>query len=86
LTADLTRYVTENRLRNLISKIGDISSSDKSKLIGLLAKDALKDFEADFEEFKSLPKPEQKKVTAKLSDKVFNLIDQNFEDILKNNF
>ena len=33
--------MTENRLRNVISKIGDVKPNDMKKLAGLLTKDAL---------------------------------------------
>jgi len=83
---NLMRYVTENRLKNVISKIGQIGRNDKSKLIGLLAKDALKDYESDHPSFKELPKKDQKRLTGKFSEKVQNIVNKNFERILENDF
>jgi Rnl2 family RNA ligase len=41
---DMLTMVTFNRLDNVISKIGNIDQSQSSKLIGLLAKDVIEEF------------------------------------------
>lgn len=41
---DALRYVTPQRYDNVVSKIGEVSSKDIGKLIGLISKDALEDF------------------------------------------
>jgi Rnl2 family RNA ligase len=55
-------YITENRLNNVISKIGEISiPKDTGKLIGLFSKDVLDDFLKEHEsEYALLEKSEQK--------------------------
>ncbi|NDW08875.1 RNA ligase, Rnl2 family [Dysgonomonas sp. 520] len=55
-------YITENRLNNVISKIGEISvPKDLGRLIGLLSKDALEDFEKEHSsDYAFLEKSEQK--------------------------
>jgi len=83
---NLLRYITENRLRNVISKIGEIKRSDRSKLIGLFAKDIIKDFEEDYVEFKELPKEEQKKVLSRISRPATKMVEAKFEAILRNDF
>jgi len=83
---NLTRYVTENRLRNVLSKVGAVQSKDMSKIVGLLAKDALEDFSSDFPKWKELKKEEQKKVTSKLSPLVVNLVYSHWKEIVKGNF
>jgi Rnl2 family RNA ligase len=56
------QYVTENRLNNVISKIGHVSiPKDMGKLIGLFSKDALEDFLKEHSgRYASLEKSEQK--------------------------
>jgi len=56
------QYVTENRLNNVISKIGQISfPKDAGKLIGLFSKDILDDFLKEHSgDYASLEKSEQK--------------------------
>jgi Rnl2 family RNA ligase len=55
-------YVTENRLNNVISKIGEVSfPKDAGKLIGLLSKDILDDFLKEHSgSYAGLEKSEQK--------------------------
>jgi Rnl2 family RNA ligase len=55
-------YVTENRLNNVVSKIGHVSiPKDMGKLIGLFSKDALEDFLKEHSgRYASLEKSEQK--------------------------
>ena len=56
------QYVTENRLNNVVSKIGHISvPKDTGKLIGLFSKDALDDFLKEHSgEYAAIEKSEQK--------------------------
>jgi Rnl2 family RNA ligase len=55
-------FVTENRLHNVISKIGDVSfPKDAGKLIGLLSKDVLEDYLKEHSgSYAGLEKSEQK--------------------------
>jgi len=56
------QYVTENRLNNVVSKIGQVSvPKDTGKLIGLFSKDILDDFLKEHSgEYASIEKSEQK--------------------------
>eukprot|EP01124_Arcella_intermedia_P028349 TRINITY_DN5741_c0_g1_i1.p1 TRINITY_DN5741_c0_g1~~TRINITY_DN5741_c0_g1_i1.p1 ORF type:complete len:398 (-),score=89.71 TRINITY_DN5741_c0_g1_i1:121-1293(-) len=83
---NLKRYVTANRLRNVLSKFGDVSKNDKSQILSLLTKDVLKDFYADFPEFQTHKKDDQKKVTSKLGHMVIKLLNSNWEDIISKVF
>ncbi|MCP4522145.1 MAG: RNA ligase, Rnl2 family [Cytophagales bacterium] len=57
-------YVTENRLNNVISKIGEVSPKDLGKVLGLFSKDVLEDFLKDYGEItKDLEKKEMKLIT-----------------------
>lgn len=42
---DVSTYITENRLSNVISKIGAITSKDFGKVVGLLIQDAIEDYQ-----------------------------------------
>jgi len=45
---EIQKYVTVNRLNNVMSKIGEFEPKMIGKVIGLFAKDILEDFEKDF--------------------------------------
>jgi Rnl2 family RNA ligase len=83
----LSEYITENRLRNVISKIGSITEKDFGKLNGLFNKDILEDFLKDHEEkFNSLAKDSQKVLTKKMSVYTAEMIRNNFLNIIDGNF
>ena len=57
-------YATENRLNNVISKIGEVGPQDIGKVIGLFNKDIVTDFFKDYESvLKELEKKEVKAIT-----------------------
>lgn len=87
LLAELVSFITPNRLRNVISKIGSISKADFGKLIVGLSKDAWNDFSKDNDKmFKKLEKREQKMLTKQMNTHCSALIKENFELIIGNNF
>jgi len=60
----ISGYVTENRLDNVLSKIGEVSLSDFGKVMGLYSKDVIEDFLKDYEEpFNALEKADRKVIT-----------------------
>jgi len=57
-------YTTENRLNNVISKIGEVSLNDFGKVIAMFSKDIVEDFNKDYHSFlKELEKKEIKLIT-----------------------
>lgn len=57
-------YVTENRLNNVLSKIGEVTEKDFGKVLGMYNKDVVEDFLKDYHEIiAELEKKEQKQVT-----------------------
>ena len=83
LQATIEQYVTENRLRNVISKIGTINQNEFGKLMCDFSQDALKDFMKDHEEaFNQLEKKEQKLLSKQLNHFCSNLIRPNFINIV----
>lgn len=63
----LNTYVCENRLDNVLSKIGAVSMKDLGTIIQKLNKDALDDFIEDNPDFNKLEREEQKMITKALS-------------------
>ena len=62
-------YVTENRLNNVISKIGEVSQKDFGKLLGLYNKDIVEDFSKDYADMlKDLDKKEIKLINKSIYD------------------
>ena len=76
LLAEIEQYVTENRLHNVVSKIGHVSvPKDTGKLIGLFSKDILDDFLKEYSsEYALIEKSEQKIVNKHINSLATNLI------------
>ena len=60
-------YVTENRLNNVVSKIGEVSQKDFGKVLGMFNKDVVEDFLKDYG-----------KITDELDKKELKLITKSF--------
>ena len=43
-------YVTENRLNNVLSKVGQVTIKDFGKVMGMFSKDIVEDFSKDYQE------------------------------------
>lgn len=69
LLEELSLYVTENRLANVVSHIGEVSlPKDFGRLMGALSKDAFEDFLKEHQsDFLDLAKNEQKALTKELT-------------------
>jgi Rnl2 family RNA ligase len=76
----VTEYVTENRLNNVVSKIGEISvPKDTGKLIGLFSKDVLEDFLKEHSgNYAGIEKSEQKLLNRHVNLLATNLIKKIF--------
>jgi Rnl2 family RNA ligase len=75
-------YVCENRLRNVLSHIGEVKQNEFGKILGLMGKDVIEDFIKDVPEFLELEKKERKEVQRFLNGKVGFLIRPNFANII----
>lgn len=51
---EVSRYINDNRLNNVLSKEGTLQGKDFPRVVGLLLQDALEDFEKDNAPFKGL--------------------------------
>lgn len=68
LLSELLCYVTENRLNNVISKIGEVTPKDFGKIIRLLNKDVQDEFMSENQnELEHLDKNERKVLSKKLN-------------------
>lgn len=81
LCEEIYKLITQNRLANLISKIGEINpKKDLGKVLGLYNKDAFADFFKTFKEsYDSLEKHESKAVNKFLNKHAAELINDYFD-------
>jgi len=76
LMAQVSLYVTENRLNNVVSHIGEVSMpKDLGKVLGLFSKDILDDFvKENSADYYALEKPEQKLFNKELNAQAGKLV------------
>lgn len=80
---EMSCLVTENRLKNVLSHIGEVKQSDFGKVMGLLNKDVIDDFMKDFkEEFVELDKKERQAITKDIGRQNAELLRVNFLNII----
>ena len=81
-------YITENRLRNVLSYIGPIVEVKKAfgQILGAFNKDVIKDLMVENEEFLDLEKQDRKIVTSMLKGLSAEMIRPNFANILDGEF
>ena len=83
LKDEMMSLVCENRLHNVISKIGQVTNKDFGKILGEFMKDVIKDFEKDnHEEFLKIDESIQKQIRKSVMTKSSTLIRSQFIDIL----
>ncbi len=64
---EMSKYCTEQRLDNVLSKLGEVSMKDFGNIMKLMNLDVLADFTKDFEDqFNALEKSEKKQVTKQI--------------------
>ena len=72
---ELEKYLTLNRLNNLLSKLGGIQGTDSRKISGLLIKDILDEFTKDFGNIlKDIDNKEKKLMNSYLNNEAAKLI------------
>jgi Rnl2 family RNA ligase len=83
LWGEMSALATENRLRNVLSKLGTVTETDFGKLLGLFNADLLEDFNKDFEEdMNALEKPEKKALRKRMNNDSAKVIRGNFLNIV----
>jgi Rnl2 family RNA ligase len=71
----ILEYVTDNRMSNVISKIGPPTMKDMGKILGIFANDVLEDFMKEHgNEMEKLDKNEQKMVTKVINKPAVDLV------------
>ena len=87
LFEEARKYVTENRLRNVISKIGEITDKKFGILLGSFNKDILEDWRKDFEgEIAKLDKKRLKVIQKNIQKEAKELMVGNFVNIIDGEF
>lgn len=82
LTEEVYKFITQNRLDNLISKIGEVNpKKDYGKILGLFNKDILTDFLKNFKDkYEALEKHEVKAVNKFVNKHAGDLINKYFDN------
>lgn len=83
IVEEMSTYMSEARLRNVLSKIGEVGQKDFGRLLGELTQDAFVDIMKDMsEKINPLGKAERKKINKALGMYGANLIRPNFVNII----
>jgi Rnl2 family RNA ligase len=83
---EVAPYITENRLRNVISKIGTVTPKDFGKLLGGLNKDVLEDFNKDSDLLINVEKDVKRKVNKMVNGASAKIIRDNLMNIVDGEF
>lgn len=87
LLDEILTYVTENRLRNVLSKMEQVTDRHFGIIVGNMNRDIMDEFLKDFKErFVSLEEKERKFITKKMGHEVMTLVRKNFVNILDGQF
>jgi len=81
LLGEILELVNSNRLRNVLSKIGEVSDKDFSKIAGLFVKDVIDDWKKDNildDNFNAISKIMGNECRKIVKDNFLNIIDNNF--------
>ena len=71
---EVSQFITEERVNNIISHLGEITAKDIGKVIGLAAEDVLEDYKKEFNTLNLLEKEEEKMVKKELQHQVASLV------------
>jgi Rnl2 family RNA ligase len=74
-------YVTENRLNNVISKIGEVTKKDYGRVLGMFNKDIVDDFTKDYHQLlEELDKKEVKSINKSIGNLTMKLVKEKLEN------
>ena len=79
-------YVTENRLRNVLSHLGQVTQKDFAKILQCMNQDVIEDFMKENPNFTEMEKKERKEVTRFVNGKISEMIRPNFRNIIDGEF
>ena len=75
LQIEIGLYVTQNRLNNVISKIGEVTKMDFGKLMKLFTEDIIEEFSKDNkDDLKNIDEKEIKQITKSINKKMVDLV------------
>eukprot|EP01090_Pellita_catalonica_P006954 TRINITY_DN17360_c0_g1_i1.p1 TRINITY_DN17360_c0_g1~~TRINITY_DN17360_c0_g1_i1.p1 ORF type:complete len:130 (-),score=27.85 TRINITY_DN17360_c0_g1_i1:22-411(-) len=87
IATELVAYMTENRLRAVLSKESQVTSlKEKPRIVGLFVKDAFEDYRKDHPDFEFTDNKDRKEVTSVLSGYASHITTTNFPKILAGEF
>ena len=67
---EISQYINRNRVHNVISHIGEVSSADVGKVIMLVSQDVLSDYRKEYDTLSFLDKKDEKMVTKFMNGEV----------------
>lgn len=82
----ISLYITENRLRNVLSHMGPITKKDFGRIAAAFNKDILDDYNKENHDLHILEKKQTKRVTKEITWLTTRLIRENFLNIIDGNF
>lgn len=71
---EISAYINENRVNNVISHLGEVSVKDIGKIIGLSSQDALEDYKKEYGTLNMMEKSEEKMVTRYLNKEMSKIV------------
>jgi len=78
----IATYVTENRLNNVLSKTGEVSTKDFGRILGMFNKDIVEDFTKDYHKILAeLDKKEVKLINKSIGSLVTKLVRERWKNI-----
>ena len=87
LLDEILAYVTENRLRNVLSKMEEITDRHFGMIVGNMNRDIMEEFLKDFrDQFMSLDEKERKYLSKQMGHAVMTLVRANFVNIIDKNY
>lgn len=79
-------FITENRLRNVLSHMGPVTKKDFGKIAAAFNKDIIEDFSKEYSDFGLLEKKEVKRINKEMGRLSTKLIREHFLNIIDGNF
>lgn len=87
VAGNLFVYITENRLRNVLSHAGEVTNKDFGKILGAFNKDIFEEFQKENDNLlNTLEKADRKRIQKLVNAKGAGMIRNNFLNIVDGNF
>lgn len=86
IVEDISLFITTNRLRCVLSKIGAVTNKDFGRILGLFAQDVLADFRKESDILSTVSKKDQMIIFKKINRLSACMIRDNLSNIVDGNF